>query len=233
MLPGVPERCTSYFLTKREVELAQQRLVKEERKPLGKLNLETFKGLARTWHWPVLVLFAIFFSNGDGVASYSGLPLWLQDIGQSVVNINTITTVIPAVTIVFAIGIAIYSDSHANSQLSLIVIIGTLNLFAAIVLEVWVGVPTGLQYFGFFLSGSADGIAAVIYSWANEICSPLTGQQRAIVLSSQNAIGNAFAVWLPTLGWKTVDAPRYLKGYTFQACDCLAMIATAFIVSSF
>lgn len=70
LLPGVPERCTSWFLTPEEVELAKERLVKEGRRPLEKLEWSTFTGLARTWHWPVLVIFAIFFSNVSGSVLY-------------------------------------------------------------------------------------------------------------------------------------------------------------------
>lgn len=79
------------------------------------------------------------------------------------------------------------------------VIAGTafLNIFASVVLAIW-HVPTGLKFFAFFLAGSADGIAAVIYAWANEICAG-NAEERAIVISSMNTIGNTFGAWLPLL----------------------------------
>jgi hypothetical protein len=39
----------------------------------------------------------------------------------------------------------------------------SLSLLACIVLAIW-NVPVGLKFFAFFLSGTADGIAAIIYS---------------------------------------------------------------------
>jgi hypothetical protein len=59
------------------------------------------------------------------------------------------------------------------------------------VLAIW-NVPVGLKFFAFFLSGTADGIAAIIYAWANEICAH-SAEERAIVISAMNTIGNT--VW--------------------------------------
>lgn len=41
----------------------------------------------------MLVAFAFFFSQADGVSSNSDLSLWLKAEGYSVESINTITTV--------------------------------------------------------------------------------------------------------------------------------------------
>ncbi|PBK61934.1 MFS general substrate transporter [Armillaria solidipes] len=230
LLPGVPEKCTSRWLSPREKELAQKRVVDDNREPLGKLSYQTFVGLFSTWHWWALVALAIFFSNADGIMSNSGLSLWLKATGYNVVEINTISTVTPVVTILFAVVIAVISDARSNTESTLIIIIAIINIFCGIVLAIWYGVPLGLKFFAFFLSGSADGVAAVVYSWANIICASLDGQQRALVLSSMNSIGNAFAVWLPLLVWQTMDAPRYLKGYTFAVADDVAMIVLTMVV---
>ncbi len=185
-------------------------------------------------------------------------------MGYNVVEINTISTITPVVTILFAIVIAVstfpdfiesvtliyatqsVSDARPNTESTLIIIIAIINIFCGIVLAIWYGVPLGLKFFAFFLSGSADGVAAVVYSWANVICASLDGQQRALVLSSMNSIGNAFAVWLPLLVWQTMDAPRYLnvrrgsycvpsthrylQGYIFVVADDVAMIVLTMVV---
>lgn len=148
------------------------------------------------WHFWVLVSFAFFFSQADGVSSNSGLPLWLKEERYSVESINTITTVSPAVTIVASIICGIFSDAY-DAKVSLIAATAGLNIFASVVLAIW-NVPVGLKFFAFFLSGSADGIAAVIYAWANEICAG-DAEERAIVISSMNTMGNTFGAWLPLL----------------------------------
>lgn len=171
-------------------------MAKEHREPRKPLTWSLVKMVLSGWHFWVLVSFAFFFSQADGVSSNSGLPLWLKEEGYSVESINTITTVSPAVTIVASIVCGILSDAY-DAKVSLIAATAGLNIFASIVLAIW-NVPVGLKFFAFFLSGSADGIAAVIYAWANEICAG-DAEERAIVISSMNTIGNTFGAWLPLL----------------------------------
>ncbi|KAK7704137.1 hypothetical protein SLS64_008695 [Diaporthe eres] len=191
-----PDNCKSRILTAREIELAQARMAKEHREPRKPLTWSLVKKVLSGWHFWVLVSFAFFFSQADGVSSNSGLSLWLKEEGYSVESINTITTVSPAVTIVASIICGILSDAY-DAKVSLIAATAGLNIFASIVLAIW-NVPVGLKFFAFFLSGSADGIAAVIYAWANEICAG-DAEERAIVISSMNTIGNTFGAWLPFL----------------------------------
>ena len=159
-------------------------------------SLKTIKKVLSGWHFWILVIFAFCFSQADGVSSNSGLPLWLKEEGYGVEAINTITTVSPAVTIVASVVCGVLSDAY-DAKVVVIAATALLNIFACICLAIW-DVPKGLKFFSFFLSGSADGIAAVIYAWANEICAG-SAEERAIVLSSMNTIGNTFGAWIPLL----------------------------------
>jgi len=58
-------------------------------------------------------------------------------------------------------------------------------------------------------------LSPVVYSWANLICAG-DAEERAFVVSSMLAIGTAFNVWVPLLTFKTVDAPRFHKGFLTQ-----------------
>ncbi|PON23348.1 pantothenate transporter liz1 [Trichoderma gamsii] len=217
-------------LLRHDIELARERMAAENREPRKPITLSVIKSVLTGWHFWVLVTFAFFFSQADGVSSNSGLPLWLKAEGYSVKDINTITTVMPAVTIVASIICGVFSDIY-DAKVLLIAITALLNIFAGILLAIW-NIPSGLKFFAFFLSGSADGIAAVIYAWANEICSS-NAEERAIVLSSMNTIGNTFGAWLPLFVWKTVDAPRYLIGYNWAIALDVCMLAMLFVLRSF
>ncbi|KAL6241884.1 hypothetical protein RBB50_011129 [Rhinocladiella similis] len=157
VLPSTPDRCNSKILTAREIELAQARMAAEHREPRRVITLLKFKQTLSGWHFWILVTFAFFFSQADGVSSNSGLPLWLKAEGYSVESINTITTVSPAVTIVASLICGILADAY-DAKVWLIAITALLNIFACIVLAIW-KVPLRLKLFAFFLSGSADGIA--------------------------------------------------------------------------
>ncbi|KAI8656179.1 MFS domain-containing protein [Fusarium keratoplasticum] len=229
-LPSHPNKCKPGILTEREIQLARERMTSEHREPPKPLTIPVIRNVLSGWHFWVLVSFAFFFSQADGVSSQSGLALWLKAEGYGVESINTITTVSPAVTIVSSIICGILSDAY-DAKVSLIAGTAFLNIFASIVLAVW-HVPTGLKFFAFFLAGSADGIAAVIYAWANEICAG-NAEERAIVISSMNTIGNTFGAWLPLFVWKTVDAPRYLIGYNWTIALDVCMVAMLFVLRSF
>ncbi|KAF7560375.1 hypothetical protein G7046_g3771 [Stylonectria norvegica] len=227
VLPSHPEKCKPGLLTEREIHLARERMAVEHREPPKPLSVSVIKSVLSGWHFWILVIFAFFFSQADGVSSNSGLPLWLKEEGYGVESINTITTVSPAVTIISSIICGILADAY-DVKVSLIATTALLNILASIVLAIW-HVPTGLKFFAFFLAGSADGIAAIIYAWANEICAG-NAEERAIVLSSMNTIGNTFGAWLPLFVWKTVDAPRYLIGYNWTIALDVGMLGMLFVL---
>lgn len=240
-LPGLPETMKPYssdgnrfskmfteykFLTPNERKLARLRMFREQRVSNDSFRISTLVNCLKSKRFWLLVVFAIFFSQADGISSNSGLSLWLKEENYSVYKINTITTVIPAVTIFFSLLNGIIVDSWSNDVLSYPVVIGyvaLLNLVAGIILVIW-NVSNGGILFAFFLSGTADSIAAILYSWANIICSN-NSQHRALTLSTMNTLGNTFAVWVPLFVWKTVDAPEYKKGYAYNiALDAMMLI---------
>ncbi|KAF3388585.1 putative transporter SEO1 [Penicillium rolfsii] len=230
LLPSTPDKCNSRFLSAEEIRLAQERMASENREGRQPFTLPRIVEILKGWRLWVLVSFAFFFSQADGVSSNSGLSLWLKAEGYSVENINTITTVSPAVTIVASIVCGVLSDVY-DAKASLIAITAVLNIFACIVLAIW-NVPVGLKFFAFFLSGTADGIAAIIYAWANEICAH-SAEERALVISAMNTIGNTFGAWIPLFVWKTVDAPRYLIGYNWTIALDVCMLAMLAVLRHF
>lgn len=196
LLPSTPDKCNSRFLTEDEIRIAQERMASENREARQPFTVPRILQILKGWRLWVLVSFAFFFSQADGVYSNSGLSLWLKAEGYSVEKINTINTISPAVTIVASVICGVLSDAY-DAKASLIAVTALLNIFACIVLAIW-NVPVGLKFFAFFLSGTADGIAAIIYAWANEICSR-NAEERALVISAMNTVGNTFGAWIPLL----------------------------------
>ncbi|CDF88702.1 related to permease of the major facilitator superfamily [Zygosaccharomyces bailii] len=246
-LPGLPEslrpqsstKCwpirifvTYNLLTSGERKLARLRMIREGRISNEKFKFSTILKCLKSCRFWILVIFAIFFSQADGISSNNGLPLWLQAKNYSVYDINTLTTVIPAVTIAFSLLNGILVDSWGKDSWSYpitIAYVSILNLIAGIILAVG-NVNNGATLFAFFLSGTADSIAAVIYSWANIICSN-SPQERALTLSTMNTLGNTFGVWVPLFVWKTEDAPRYFKGYLYNvALDAMMLLLLPVVV---
>ena len=227
MLPGTPDKPTNHWLTHEELVLAKRRMLDERRSPVKAFTWPTIKDTLRGWHFWVLVTFAWFFSQADGVSSNSGFPLWLKQEGHSVESINTLTSISPAITIVWSLFCGVVDDAFGAKTL-LITLTGLINAFACIVLAVWPS-ASGLKMLCFLLAGTADGIAGIIYSWANEICGG-SAEGRALTIACMNTIGNVFGAWIPLLVWKTVNAPRYLAGYSFNAVLDAGMITLVLVL---
>ncbi|CCH41484.1 Vitamin H transporter [Wickerhamomyces ciferrii] len=214
-LPGLPDKIhNNRLLTPNEIKLARLRMIREGRSSKDRFSISVILQIIKGWRFWILVVFAIFFSQADGISSQNGLPIWLKAENYSVYQVNTITTVIPAVTIFFSLLNGIIVDSWKDSHPYIIAYVAIFNLLSGILLTIW-KIPKNAIMFAFFLSGTADSIAAVLYSWANIICSN-NSQERALTLSTMNTLGNTFGVWVPLFVWKTSDAPRYLKGYAYN-----------------
>ncbi|CAG9991055.1 unnamed protein product [Clonostachys byssicola] len=226
LLPGTPDKPRGRFLTEEEIVLAKRRMEDEGREPAKPLTVAVIKDVLLGWHFWVLVGLTWFFSQTGGAS----IDLWLKAEGYSVEDINNITGAIPPVTIVACVVNGILSDAY-DAKVALITATGLLNLFAAICLAVW-NIPVGLKFLSYFIFGTAYGIAAVIYSWANEICGG-SSEERAIVLSSMNTIGNVFSAWVPLLVWKVTEAPRYPRGFIWTITLNVGMIIMAWVTRYF
>ena len=78
-----------------------------------------------------------------------------------------------------------------------------------------------MQYFGW-------AMAPVLYSW-QDICRRDI-RERQVVLVSMNILAQQSTAWIAVLVWKTVEAPRFLKGYTFTACSAFALSVWTMVV---
>ena len=45
-----------------------------------------------------------------------------------------------------------------------------------------------------------------------------------------NILAQQSTAWIAVLVWKTVEAPRFLKGYTFTACSAFALSVWTMVV---
>ena len=87
----------------------------------------------------------------------------------------------------------------------------TVCLFAAINLSIWNGVPFGLKWASYYLTGFAQGSGPIFLTMVNEACADDT-LERKFILGTTNSVAYAFNAWIPLLTYDTVYAPRFLVG---------------------
>jgi ACS family pantothenate transporter-like MFS transporter len=150
-LPDLPSSTRVRWLTPAEKSMAVDRMQR-----IGRALEEPFtlSGLGRvlsTWHVWVYTAYYTFFICSENIGSY--MNLWLKSLDRyTVAEINVYPTVMPAITIVTTL---IYGWTSDALQLRAPIVYFSLGVcfFAAVNLAVWDGVPFGLKWSSYYLTG--------------------------------------------------------------------------------
>ncbi|VBB82948.1 Permease, putative [Yarrowia lipolytica] len=244
MIPGTPEKCYSIFLSKEEVVLARERLKDHKERTSGEPPKPKYsfgdrgmwKKIFSSWQIYVLCLEGIFCWNNNNGTSGAYL-LWLKSLKNSegeqrytnskVNDLGAITPGLGMVWIVLTVGIA----DLFGSRWGAIVFTQLFNFTGNTILAVW-DVPEGAKWFAWMLQYFGWAMAATMYSWLNDICRH-DPQVRAIILMIMNMMAQTSTAWISVLVWKTSEAPRYLKGFTFTACSAFCLMIWTMVVLYF
>ncbi|KAH6990084.1 major facilitator superfamily transporter [Ilyonectria destructans] len=227
--PDLPEITRAWYLTKDDIAIAKRRMELEGRANRSPYTLAKIKKIFSSWHIYLLTMLYIFFNNGCGALSQPGFQLWLKGKGYSVSDYNTYPTITSAVAVVTTLIYAWSSDTiFKGGRWQPIVFSGTMLTVFYASLSVW-NIPDGWKWACFILIGLGGGISGLTFAWAHEICKD-DNEERALVVGSMNEMAYVFQAWLPLLIWKTVEAPRYPKGYPTMVAFAIAMAATALVI---
>lgn len=102
------------------------------------------------------------------------------------------------------------------------------NILGNVLLAVW-EIPEDAKWFAWCLQYFGWAMAPVLYSWMNDICRR-DAQRRAVTMVIMNMLAQASTAWMAVIVWRTVEAPRYLKGYSFTASSAFALSVWTFLV---
>lgn len=236
ILPGTPTDCYSLFLSDDEIRLARRRL-KHNRtsvKPLKRVadlfNLDLWKSIITSWEIYVLSLWNIFcWNNNNGTSG--AYALWLKSLGRyGSGKVQRLTSLTPALGLLWLILTCCYADLF-HSRWQAIILSQIFNFTGNVILAVW-NVPEQSKWFAWYLQYFGWAMAPVLYAWQNDICRK-DARKRAVVLVVMNMLAQSSTAWLSVLVWKTEEAPRYLKGYTFTACCAFMLSAWTIVILYF
>ncbi|KAJ9192173.1 hypothetical protein DTO164E3_8509 [Paecilomyces variotii] len=231
IIPDVPEITNSWFLTEKEISIAQERMRLEGRKPRGKYTKEKMKKIFSSWHIYLMSILYAAFNNGIALSQ----PVFQQYLRlsknpkYSVAEINDYPTTTSAVQVVMTIVYAWLSDSLLRgSRWPPLIFGGIINIICYVSLAIW-DIPTWWKWTCLIVAGASYGLGGLCMAWANEVCED-DSEERAITVASMNEIAYVFQSWLPLVVWQQVDAPEYRSGYITLCVSSVIMIATSFVI---
>lgn len=240
MIPGTPEDCYSPFLSDDEIRIARKRMRDDQKDTKPRENptklffsLKVWKDIFSSWHIYVLSLWNILcWNNSNG--SSGAYALWLKSLkndagGQrfSAGLLQDYTALTPGLGLLWLILTCSLADLM-QSRWAAILFSQVFNILGNVMLAVW-EIPERAKWFAYCMQYFGWAMAPVLYSWQGDICRKDV-QERIVVLVTMNILAQQSTAWISVLVWKTVEAPRFLKGYTFTACSAAALSIWTIVV---
>lgn len=226
--PGTPDKVKSAFLSAEEVALAKKRLERAGHQQEDPLTWAAVRRVFTSWRLYVLIVWDVFFWNSSLNSSSGGYLLWLKSLNRySTEKVNQLGVTSPAVGIFYVLFICFGADLFLGRAFA-ITLSHTWNLIGLIILIIW-DVPESAKWFAFNTTYSSVAMSSVLYGWANDILKH-SAQERSFALIAMNAIAQSTTAWTPLLVYKTVEAPRFQKGYSFTAANAVLLIVMTWIV---
>ncbi|KAJ9636958.1 MFS transporter (Seo1) [Knufia peltigerae] len=229
VLPGTPAQPNRLFLKQSDIDLAEARLKRDGHNTSGeKAGLGTIRQVLTNGRFWALLLLDIFFWNGSINTSSGGFLLWLKSLNRySKARVNELGSASPALGIFYTLFICFSSDLLWGPAWA-ITVAHTWNIIGLIILVVW-DVSESAKWFAFMTTYSAVAMSSVLYGWVNTQLR-YSPAQRAFVLVLINTVSQSTTAWTPLLVFKTVEAPRFPKGYAFVLANAVCLIALAHMI---
>ena len=182
LIPDLPENSRAFYLSRKQIQLAQERMDDVGRKPRSELGWSAWKRIFGRWHVYLLVVLYIVFINTVSLfspscrakrlmlmdqgpsTSVNPLSLWLKAEDYSVALVNVIPTTQYAMQALCTVLFAVCSD-YLRNRPAIMSVSTSVGLFCSVILAVW-QVPAGLKWFAFEMTRASVPYGPISMSWA-------------------------------------------------------------------
>ena len=240
IIPGTPEDCYSIFLTDDDIRIARRRMRQDQKDPRPRENVTKYffdpklwKKIFSLWHIYVVAIWHCFCWNNTNTTS-GAYALWLKSLkdkdGQPRYGsgkLQDYTALTPGLGLIWLAITSLIADL-LKSRWGAIVFSQVFNFTGNVLLAVW-NIPERAKWFAWCMQFFGWAMAPIIYAWQGDICRKDI-RERQVVLIVMNIFAQQTTAWIAVLVWKTVEAPRFLKGYTFTACSAAALCIWTMLV---
>ncbi|KAF9878699.1 pantothenate transporter [Colletotrichum karsti] len=229
VFPDVPSRKKPLTLSKAEFAIAQRRVEGLSAPPQLQLSASIFKRVLGRWHFYAFVsLWTLFDLNIlPGGQPFS---LYLRANSPklySIVQVNTLPTIVSAISIVAALVAGILADRLGKFWIpafatTIPVLVGM------ILLNVWHVGESG-RLAAFMLQGFISPMSPMSMSWATTIMAN-DAEERAVVTASMNAIGQGIMAGAQVGLFPASGAPRWITGFRSSVGTTVAQLFVILLI---
>jgi len=232
--PGTPAKPNKLFLTDKDLALAVKRLEEtkaDTKEQVTQTRWQLSWKIATDWRVYILTFWDILFWNAGSTSSGAYL-LWLKSLKRFPASkVTQLGTTAPALGIFYVLFVNFSSDLIWGPS-GAIAFAHAWHLTAMIILAVW-NVPEAAKWFAFNSTYTQVAMSSVLYGWANDMLRH-NATEPSIILVFMNLVAQSTTAWTSILVFPTVEAPRYLKGFTFCARNSFVLVLfTYFVVRPF
>lgn len=237
MIPGTPTDCYSIWLTDDEIRLLRRNLKKNHTAARPKHDLlkslfskDIWLQILSSWEFYVLTIWNMLCWNNSNAAS-GAYVLWIKSLNRfNAGKLQDLSAMTAGLGLLWLLVTCMYADLF-HLRWSAIWLSQVFNITCNVILAVW-NVPESAKWFAWCLQYFGWAMAPVLYSWQNDICRR-DAQKRAVILVFMNMLAQASTAWMSVIVWKTVEAPRYLKGFSFTASSAFSLLLWTLVVLFF
>ncbi|KAL7619976.1 hypothetical protein AAE478_010524 [Parahypoxylon ruwenzoriense] len=222
VFPDVPSRRKPRLITEEEHALARKRLVGLVAPAQLHLSRDIFRRVFSRWHWYLFVLqWSLMDQNFLPGAQPFSLYLKAKSNIYSVVQINTIPTIVTAVSIVVAFFCGIIADKTGRFWIPAIAV--TFPVLVGMSLLVAWDVGESGRLAGFILTGFESACSPLTMGWASVVMAG-DAEERAVVTASMNAIGQAIMAGTQVVQYPASRAPNFRGGFISVLITTIAQL---------
>lgn len=217
LIPGVPSKCYSLFLTDEEIRAARNRNKRvgvrdakdrEQLKPLW--DPKIWKTVLFTSTFWVLVVFDT--CSWNNMTAFSGsYTLWLSSHKDySVEKVNNLSVLPPCLGFAYVLFCAFGADLF-RCKWGFMVFSQVMNTISCAILIRW-DVRNTTKWYAFMTTYFSVAASPSLWSFINDFLR-FDPQIKAVTWIAIYSISQSTYAWIPTLAWPTKDSPRFKRGY--------------------
>lgn len=222
--PDAPDIGKPFYFTEEEHAIALKRLVKPKHYKFG---WDVILRVFGRWHWYLFGMLWLVGAINESFATNSVFALWLKYYDYSVLDRNHFPMGIYAVGVLATAISAYYIRNVGNGKLYWHVSLAiALVVLISPIIQLCQPYAKESVFVAQYLSGVSYAAQTVSFGWANIVCADDL-QERAIVISSMNMLGNTMNAWWSIVFFAADTAPRFRNG---AIALISSSVATVFVV---